>query len=198
MEHFIRVVMEKQDNLNESLNESVFPGSIIYESAQGVSIFEMPLPTALSEEAANEFAQKIANYVFEQGYDDFDIEISADGDVAEDEETYEDDDDFYEDYGVMWYNEDDDPIDEAEYQGRKVKLGKPMQGDVKKFKVYVKDPKTGNVKKVNFGHGGSSVKGKSMKIRKNNPAARRSFRARHNCDNPGPRTKARYWSCRKW
>ena len=198
MEHFIRVVMEKQDNLNESLNESVFPGSIIYESAQGVSIFEMPLPTALSEEAANEFAQKIANYVFEQGYDDFDIEISADGDVAEDEETYEDDDDFYEDYGVMWYNEDDDPIDEAEYQGRKVKLGKPMQGDVKKFKVYVKDPKTGNVKKVNFGHGGSSVKGKAMKIKKSNPARRRSFRARHNCDNPGPRTKARYWSCRKW
>ena len=75
---------------------------------------------------------------------------------------------------------------EAEYQGRKVKLNKPMQGDVKKFKVYVKDPKTGNVKKVNFGHGGSSVKGKAMKIRKNNPKARKSFRARHNCDNPGP------------
>ena len=89
-------------------------------------------------------------------------------------------------------------MDEAEYQGRKVKLGKPMQGDVKKFKVYVKDPKTGNVKKVNFGHGGSSVKGKAMKIRKNNPKARKSFRARHNCDNPGPKTKARYWSCRKW
>ena len=198
MEHFIRVVMEKQDNLNESLNESIFPGSIVYESAQGASIFEMPLPSALSEKAADEFAQKIADYVFEQGYEDFDIEISADGEVAEDEETYEDDDDFYEEYGVLWYNEDDDPIDEAEYRGRKVKLGKPMQGDVKKFKVYVKDPKTGNVKKVNFGHGGSSVKGKSMKIRKNNPAARRSFRARHNCDNPGPRTKARYWSCRKW
>ena len=92
----------------------------------------------------------------------------------------------------------DEKMDEAEYQGRKVKLGKPMQGDVKKFKVYVKDPKTGNTKKVNFGHGGSSVKGKAMKIRKNNPAARKSFRARHNCDNPGPRTKARYWSCRKW
>ena len=89
-------------------------------------------------------------------------------------------------------------MDEAEYQGRSVKLNKPMQGDVKKFKVYVKDPKTGNVKKVNFGHGGSSVKGKAMKIRKNNPKARKSFRARHNCDNPGPRTKARYWSCRKW
>ena len=114
------------------------------------------------------------------------------------EETYDDDDDFYEEYGMLWYNEDDDPMDEAEYQGRKVKLGKPMQGDVKKFKVYVKDPKTGNVKKVNFGHGGSSVKGKAMKIKKSNPARRRSFRARHNCDNPGPRTKARYWSCRKW
>ena len=113
------------------------------------------------------------------------------------DETYDDDDDFYEAYGEMWYNEDD-IVDEAEYQGRKVKLGKPMAGDVKKFKVYVKDPKTGNVKKVNFGHGGSSVKGKSMRIRKNNPKARKSFRARHNCANPGPRTKARYWSCRKW
>ena len=91
------------------------------------------------------------------------------------DETYDDDDDFYEAYGVMWYNDDDDPMDEAEYQGRKVKLGKPMQGDVKKFKVYVKDPKTGNVKKVNFGHGGSSVKGKAMKIKKSNPARRKSF-----------------------
>jgi|TARA_R110000823_G_scaffold260864_2_gene381593 hypothetical protein len=113
------------------------------------------------------------------------------------DETYDDDDAFYEAYGELWWNEDD-IIDEAEYQGRKVKLGKPMQGDVKKFKVYVKDPKTGNVKKVNFGHGGSSVKGKAMSIKKNNPKRRKSFRARHNCDNPGPRTKARYWSCRKW
>src|SRR5210317_2663266 len=92
-------------------------------------------------------------------------------------------------------------IAEAEYQGRKVELNKPMQGDVKKFKVYVKDPKTGNVKKVNFGHGGSSARKagqKTMKIRKSNPKARKSFRARHNCANPGPKTKARYWSCRKW
>jgi len=90
---------------------------------------------------------------------------------------------------------------EAEYQGRKVTLNKPTRGDVKKFKVYVKDPKTGNVKKVNFGHGGSSAKKKgekTMKIRKSNPKARKSFRARHNCDNPGPKTKARYWSCKKW
>ena len=198
MEHFIRVVMEKQDTLSEGLNESVFPGSYVFESEQGATIFEMPLAKELTSEEADEFAQKLSEYVFDQGYNDFDIEISTNDKLDEDEETYEDDDDFFEEYGVLWYNEDDDPIDEAEYRGHKVKLGKPMQGDVKKFKVYFKDPKTGNVKKVNFGHGGSSVKGKSMKIRKNNPAARRSFRARHNCDNPGPRTKARYWSCRKW
>ena len=82
-------------------------------------------------------------------------------------------------------------INEAEYQGRDVKLGKPMQGDVKKFKVFVRDPQTGNVKKVNFGD-------KTMRIKKSNPARRKSFRARHNCANPGPRTKARFWSCRKW
>jgi hypothetical protein len=88
-------------------------------------------------------------------------------------------------------------LDEAEYQGRKVKLNKPMQGDVKKSKVYVKNPK-GNVVKVNFGHGGSSAKGKTMSIKKNNPARRKSFRARHNCSNPGPKHKARYWSCKAW
>jgi len=84
-----------------------------------------------------------------------------------------------------------DLVYEAEYQGRKVTLNKPTRGDVKKFKVYVKDPKTGNVKKVNFGD-------KKMRIKKSNPKRRKSFRARHNCDNPGPKTKARYWSCKKW
>ena len=84
-----------------------------------------------------------------------------------------------------------EPLEEAEYHGRKVPLGKPMRGDVKKFKVFVKDPSTGNVKKVNFGD-------KTMRIKKSNPKRRKSFRARHNCDTPGPRTKARYWSCRKW
>lgn len=91
-------------------------------------------------------------------------------------------------------------INEAEYQGRKVKLNKPMRGDVKKFKVYVKNPK-GNVVKVNFGHGGSSAKSageKTMQIQKDIPSRRKSFRARHNCDNPGPRHKARYWSCKAW
>ena len=91
-------------------------------------------------------------------------------------------------------------ITEAEYQGREVKLNKPMAGDVKKFKVYVKNPK-GNVVKVNFGHGGSSAKAageKTMRIKKDNPERRKAFRARHNCDNPGPRHKARYWSCKAW
>ena len=88
----------------------------------------------------------------------------------------------------------------AKYKNKTVKLNKPMRGDVKKFKVYVKNPK-GNVVKVNFGHGGTSAKKagqKTMRIRKNNPGARASFRARHNCANPGPKTKARYWSCKKW
>jgi hypothetical protein len=92
-------------------------------------------------------------------------------------------------------------LDEAKYQGREVQLNKPMAGDQAKFKVYVKDPATGNVKKVNFGHGGKTAKRlgqKTMRIRKSNPAARKSFRARHNCDNPGSKLKARYWSCRAW
>jgi hypothetical protein len=88
-------------------------------------------------------------------------------------------------------------INEAEYQGRKVKLGKIMQGDVKKFKVYVKNDK-GKVVKVNFGFGGKSAKGKRMVIKKNNPERRKSFRARHNCSNPGPRWKPRYWACKTW
>lgn len=90
----------------------------------------------------------------------------------------------------------DDDLQEAYYQGRKVALNKPTRGDVKKFKVYVnsgKKDKKGRIKakKVNFGD-------KKMRIKKSNPKNRRSFRARHNCDDPGPKTKARYWSCKKW
>ena len=84
----------------------------------------------------------------------------------------------------------DDVLEEAEYQGRKVTLNKPMKGDVKKSKVYVKNAK-GNVVKVNFGD-------KKMRIKKSNPKRRKSFRARHNCKNPGPKWKARYWSCKAW
>jgi hypothetical protein len=104
------------------------------------------------------------------------------------ETTLEDDQDFHEEYGYLAYCEDG--LFEAEYQGRTVKLNKPMAGDVKKFKVYVKNDK-GNVVKVNFGQ-------KGVRIKKSNPGKRKNFRARHNCDNPGPKYKARYWSCRKW
>lgn len=85
------------------------------------------------------------------------------------------------------------PLTEAEYQGRKVQLGKPMAGDVKKFKVFVKDPKTGNIKKVNFGE-------KGMEIKRDDPERRKSFRARHGCgtSRASDRTKAAYWSCRMW
>ena len=87
---------------------------------------------------------------------------------------------------------DDYVIEEAEYQGKKVELGKVKRGGTKKFYVYVRDPKTKNVKKVSFGDTtGLSIKTKDAKRRK-------AFRDRHNCDNPGPKTKARYWSCRMW
>ena len=88
-------------------------------------------------------------------------------------------------------------LNEAEYQGRKVTLNKPSQGDSKKFKVYVKNDK-GKVVKVNFGFGGKSAKGKRMVIKDKNPKARAAYRARHNCKNPGPKWKANYWSCKAW
>ena len=84
-------------------------------------------------------------------------------------------------------------LNEAEYKGRDVKLGKPMKGDVKKFKVYVKDKKTGNVKKVNFGDPNAEIK-------RDDPERRKNFRARHGCgtNRASDRTKAAYWSCKMW
>jgi hypothetical protein len=130
-------------------------------------------------------------------YDSFDIELSEsfvietgvvgfteDGIIVEADESMLE---FLDFNGVLLESED---LDEAEYQGRKVPLGKPMAGDVAKSKVYVRKP-NGKVVKVNFGD-------KNMRIKKSNPARRKSFRARHNCDNPGPRWKARFWSCRAW
>ena len=83
-------------------------------------------------------------------------------------------------------------ITEAEYQGKKVKLNDPIrtsENPNKKFKVYVKDGDT--VKVVRFGD-------PNLSIKRDDPGRRKSFRARHNCDNPGPKTKARYWSCFQW
>jgi hypothetical protein len=123
--------------------------------------------------------------------------------VGDDMGDFEDEDEMFEtlyedEYGsVQLVDYEREFMNEAEYQGRKVQLGKVMQGDVKKSKVYVKNDK-GKVVKVNFGFGGTSAKGKRMSIKKNNPERRKSFRARHNCENPGPRWKPRYWSCRAW
>ena len=108
------------------------------------------------------------------------VEILEDGVVVECSESFADE------FESMLQEQ----LDEAEYQGRKVPLGKPMKGDVKKSKVYVRKP-NGKVVKVNFGD-------KNMRIKKNIPGRRKNFRARHHCSNPGPRWKARYWSCRAW
>ena len=127
-------------------------------------------------------------------YNEF--KLSLDGSIEEyDVENYDDLKEF-----IHFLRDMKEDINEAEYQGRKVKLNKPMRGDVKKFKVYVKNPK-GNVVKVNFGHGGTSAKKageKTMQIQKDIPSRRKAFRARHNCYTPGPRHKARYWSCKAW
>ena len=189
MEYFVRVVMDKVEGASK-LDESIFPSQEIYETAQDCTVFQFELPRELTESEADEYANRLANVMFENGYEDFDIEMGSEGSYV-DEETYDDDDEFFEAYGMLHYNLDDDPMDEAEYQGRKVKLGKPMQGDVKKFKVYVRDPSTKKIKVVRFGD-------PNMEIKRDDPARRKSFRARHNCENPGPKTKARYWSCYQW
>ena len=120
------------------------------------------------------------------------INMKKKGVKPKNESLYEDE------YGsVELVNYSEEFINEAVYHGRKVQLGKIMQGDIKKSKVYVKNDK-GKVVKVNFGFGGKSAHGKRMVIKKNNPARRKSFRARMKCDTPGPRWKPRYWACRTW
>ena len=141
---------------------------------------------------------------------DFPIELNEQMDIYDDIANSE----FGMDYDQLgsgekeWVRDEIDnmSIDEAKFKGKTVQLNKPTRGDSKKFKVYVNSGKKNadgsiKVKKVNFGHGGSSAKKagqKTMSIRKSNPKARKAFRARHNCDNPGPKTMARYWSCKKW
>ena len=89
------------------------------------------------------------------------------------------------------FEHEQEGIYEAEYQGKKVKLNDPVRGGSKKFYVYVKN-EAGKVIKVSFGDT------TGLSIKRDDPARRKSFRARHNCDNPGPKTKARYWSCYQW
>jgi len=195
MQHFFSIIgknINAESLVDVALSESAIglfedqTNYQIFEDEQGNQVLRVELHRALDETEADELAESLNEQLKEMGLEEFDIEVSTDEEL--DEETYEGDD-FHSAYDVMWFNEDD-ALDEAEYRGRKVPLGKPMRGDVKKFKVYVRKP-TGNIVKVNFGD-------PNMRIKKSNPARRRSFRARHNCANPGPRTKARYWSCRKW
>jgi len=164
-------ILNKKENVNEvkvwSLDEKCWKG---YEKKGMKKMFGKMYPNCVKKEG-----------------------VQANVWLGENELYYESNTGEFGGYTFEFKKED---VNEAEYQGRKVKLNKIMQGDAKKFKVYVKNPK-GNVVKVNFGQGGDA-KGGTMKIRKSNPKARASFRARHNCDNPGPKHKARYWSCRKW
>jgi hypothetical protein len=195
MHHYFNIVKEvpfTEDEINTAINLSTIglledeTKYVTFVNEEGNHVLSVELHRQLEQIESDDLVEDLELLFNKIGTSDFVVEVS---DNNPNEETYEGDD-FFESYGDMWYNEDE-TLDEAEYQGRKVSLGKPMQGDVKKFKVYVRDPKTKNIKKVNFGD-------PNMRIKKSNPARRRSFRARHNCSNPGPRTKARYWSCRKW
>ena len=195
MQHFFSIIgknINPKSLLDVALSESAIglfedqTSYEIFEDSEGNQVLRVELHRSLDQTEADELAESLNEKLKEMGLNEFDIEVSTDEEL--DEENYEGDD-FNDAYDYMWFNEDD-VLDEAEYRGRKVPLGKPMRGDVKKFKVYVRKP-NGKIVKVNFGD-------PNMRIKKYIPARRRSFRARHNCANPGPRHKARYWSCRKW
>ncbi len=191
-------VQEKEFNPNDERDEAPREGDVVNHKDLGkVSVVKVTGSDQMGQPAEYMVQAKLS-------YDELmgDVELgkfeSYQPFPEADEFNIEEDEDFEEVLGPLGFPEDETELFDAEYRGRKVPLNKPMRGDVKKFKVYVKDPKSGNVKKVNFGHGGTSAKRPTMRIRKSNPKARKSFRARHNCANPGPKTKARYWSCRKW
>jgi len=195
MQHFFSIIgknINPESLLDVALSESAIglfedqTSYEIFEDSEGNQVLRVELHRSLDPTEADELAESLNEKLKDMGLNEFDIEVSTDEEL--DEENYEGDD-FNDAYDYMWFNEDD-VLDEAEYRGRKVPLGKPMRGDRKKFKVYVRKP-NGKVVKVNFGD-------PNMRIKKYIPARRRSFRARHNCANPGPRWKARFWSCRKW
>ena len=92
-----------------------------------------------------------------------------------------------------WYKGEPVPLDcpmmEAKYDGKEVELNKPKKGGSKKYYVYVKDPSTGNVKKVSWGDT------TGLKVKLDDPATRKSFAARHDCENKKDKTSAGYWAC---
>jgi len=142
------------------------------------------------QELKNEVGMSEAFFIGEDEIDEYDVDENNPEEVKDFIK-------FIKEYNSFLAEAECGCVYEAEYRGRKVQLGKPMQGDIKKFKVYVKNNK-GKVVKVNFGFGGKSAKGKRMHIKVKNPKRRAAYRKRHNCKNPGPRWKANYWSCRAW
>ena len=183
--NLVKRVLEEQ-TINESeITEKCWEG---YTQKGMKTMFGKKYPNCVKKESAGETDE--ASSPAQQAA--IAINMKKRGIEPKNESLYEDE------YGSVEETEfEEGTLNEAEYQGRKVQLGKIMQGDVKKFKVYVKNDK-GKVVKVNFGFGGKSAKGKRMVIKKNNPERRKNFRARMNCDTPGPRWKPRYWACRTW
>ena len=187
----------------EKLNLKYYPGTWVENTPEGVLVHgeaEGGYSDQDGGEAGGyfEFVGNLnTNKIKELDYDDYNENNNSYADSDAMAEIVQDClDDVRNEYGSTWKEimyelHGDSEMEEAQYHGHEVPLGKKMAGDVKKSKVYVRDPKTGNIKKINFGD-------KKMRIKKYNPARRKSFRARHHCSNPGPRTKARYWSCRSW
>jgi len=184
--NLVKRVLEEQNTNESEITEKCWKG---YTQKGMKTMFGKKYPNCVKKESAGETDE--ASSPAQQAA--IAINMKKRGIKPKNETLYEDE------YGSV--EETDfvvgDLLTEAEYQGRKVQLGKVMQGDVKKSKVYVKNDK-GKVVKVNFGFGGKSAHGKRMVIKKNNPERRKNFRARHNCENPGPRWKPKYWSCRAW
>lgn len=183
--NLVKRVLEEQNTNETELTEKCWKG---YTQKGMKTMFGKRYPNCVKKESVGETDE--ASSPAQQAA--IAINMKKRGIEPKNESLYEDE------YGSVEETEfEEGTLNEAEYQGRKVQLGKIMQGDVKKFKVYVKNDK-GKVVKVNFGFGGKSAKGKRMVIKKNNPERRKNFRARMNCDNPGPRWKPRYWACRTW
>lgn len=197
MEHYARVIFDGpfKQQLNEGLNESVFPKYELLEATNGKTVIHIPLPKMLNPALADEFAESLGEYMVGQGLQKFDIDISTDIPYNPKEMLEETllGNSFYEKYG--WLHEDcPHEINEAkDCNGNTVTLNKPVRSDngPGKFHVFVKCGNSDCAKKINFGD-------PDMKIRKSNPGARKNFNARHNCKAKKDKCTAGYWSCKNW
>lgn len=197
MEHYARVIFDGpfKQQLNEGLNESIFPKYELLEATNGKTVIHIPLPKKLNPAQADEFAESLGEYMVGQGLQKFDIDISTDIPYNPKEMLEETllGNSFYEKYG--WLHEDcPHEINEAkDCNGNTVTLNKPVRSDngPGKFHVFVKCGNSDCAKKINFGD-------PDMKIRKSNPGARKNFNARHNCKAKKDKCTAGYWSCKNW